>query len=58
MEGLTTLLGNMGDVFEAITGYFTDILELFVTEPLLLLMLGFLFVGAVIGLVMRVIHRT
>lgn len=55
---MTELLTKMGAVFTAITGYFTDILELFVTEPLLLLMLGFLFVGAVIGLVMRVIHRT
>lgn len=58
MDALTALLGNMGDVFTAITGYFTNILGLFVSEPLLLLMLGFLFVGAVIGLVMRVIHRT
>ena len=54
---LVQLLEDEGEVFTDFTGRFTDILELFTTEPLLILLLGIMVVGAIIGLVMRVVNR-
>lgn len=45
---LTELLTNMGSIFTAVTGYFTDVFELFVETPLLLLTFGIGFVAVII----------
>lgn len=53
---LATFLTNVGSVVTAITGFFADVLELFSNEPILLLPLGIFVIGAVIGLVSRMIR--
>ena len=52
---ITTALSNVGEVVTAMVGYFGDILEMFVTEPVLLIGVAVFFVSAVIGLVMRLV---
>lgn len=47
---LTALLADMGSIFTAVTGYFTDVFDLFVSTPLLLLTFGVGFVAIVINM--------
>ena len=56
--GLPELISSMGDVFGFFIARFANVLTLFTSEPLLLLLLGIMIVGAVIGLTMRVVHRS
>ena len=55
---MAQLLLDMGEVFTFMIGKFSDVLALYTSEPLLLLLLGIMIVGAVIGLTMRVVHRS
>lgn len=54
---MTALLTDIGLVFTELVSYFTDVLTLYTTNNLLVLLLGIMVTGAVIGLVMRLIHR-
>jgi hypothetical protein len=47
---LAELLYDMGSIFESVTGYFTDVFEMFVSNPLLLLTFGVGFVAIVINM--------
>lgn len=57
MEGLTNFLASVSSVFTTIIGLVSDVFELFVTEPILIFLVGLMFTGAVIGFCMRVIRR-
>ena len=52
---LATFLTNIGSVVTTITGMFGNVLGLFCTEPILLIPTAIFIVGAVIGLVKRLI---
>jgi hypothetical protein len=54
---LTTLVGLLGDVFTFLLGQFGSIFALWLDNPVLVVSFGIMVTGAVIGLVMRVIHR-
>lgn len=54
---MSAFLVDLQEIATAIFGYFTNVLGYFVTEPVLALGIGIFFVGAVIGLVMRLFHR-
>ena len=54
---MAQLLLDLGEVVTYIIGEFTNILGLFTTEPLLMLLLGIMVMGTIIGLSMRVVHR-
>lgn len=47
---LTALLTVMGEIFVAVTGYFGDVIELFVSQPILLLTFGVGFVSIVVNM--------
>lgn len=51
------MLTDIGSIVTYLLGEFTNILALFVTEPILVLLLGLMVMGAIIGLTMRVVHR-
>ena len=57
MDGLTVLVTSVSSVFTTIIGLVSDVFELFVTEPILIFLVGLMFTGAVIGFCMRVIRR-
>ena len=52
---LATFLSNIGEVTTNVTGMFGDVLSLFCSEPILLIPTAIFIVGAVIGLVKRLI---
>lgn len=52
---LSTVLSGIGDVVTFLLGKFGDIIGLFTENPLLLLFVGIFVLGAIIGLVRRVI---
>ncbi len=52
---LATFLTNISSVMTTLTGMFGDVLALFATEPILLIPTGIFVIGAVIGLVKRLI---
>lgn len=54
---VTTLVTNIGLLVTDIVGYFGDILTMFTTEPILIMFFGIFFVGGVIGLTIRLLHR-
>ena len=56
-DGILQLIEDLGAIFTGITGFFSDVLGMFVSEPLLILMLGIMVTGAIIGLTMRLLHR-
>lgn len=56
-EALTTYIGELGEVFTFLAGKFGDILTLYTTSPVLMLVSGIMITGAVIGLVSRLINR-
>lgn len=45
---LTALLTDMGTIFTAVTGYFGEVIEMFVEQPILLLTFGVSFVAIVV----------
>ncbi|WP_313345701.1 hypothetical protein [Sedimentibacter sp.] len=45
---LTSLLADMGSIFTAVTGYFADVIGMFVSQPILLLTFGISFVAIVV----------
>lgn len=45
---LAQLLTDMGAVFTAVIGYFGDVIEMFVSQPILLLTFGISFASIVI----------
>lgn len=53
MVGLSDFISDVGSVITALVGYFSDILGLFTTEPVLAVIFGVFLTGAVIGLVTR-----
>lgn len=54
---MAQFLLDLGEIWTAVTGYFVDILGLFVSEPVLLITVGFFFIGGVIGLTMRLLRQ-
>lgn len=54
---LATLLTDMGSIFTATIGYFGDVLDLFVSNPLLLLTFGITFTSVVISMARGFIGR-
>lgn len=54
MVGLSAFLTDIGSVITMLIGEFTDILRLFLTEPVLAVIFGVFVTGAVIGLVTRI----
>jgi hypothetical protein len=55
--GFTTMIDTLGLVAVYIFSQFTNVLAMFVAEPVLALGIGIFLVGAIIGLVMRLFHR-
>jgi ABC-type microcin C transport system permease subunit YejE len=47
---LAQLLTDMGAVFTAVIGYFGDVIDMFVSQPILLLTFGITFASIVIGM--------
>lgn len=47
---MTALLTDMGSIFTAVTGYFGDVIEMFVEQPILLLTFGVSFVAVVVNM--------
>lgn len=45
---LTQLLAALGEIFTAVTGYFANVIEMFVEQPILLLTFGVSFVAIVV----------
>lgn len=45
---LAQLLLDMGEIFTAVIGYFGDVIDLFVSQPILLLTFGISFVAIVV----------
>lgn len=45
---LTALLVDMGSVFTAVIGYFGDVIDMFVSQPILLLTFGISFASIII----------
>lgn len=45
---LAELLTTLGDIFTAVIGYFGDVIDLFVSQPILLLTFGVSFVAIVV----------
>jgi hypothetical protein len=54
---MAQFLTDIGSVVTMLVGNFADILSLWVSNPILTVSFGIMITGAVIGLVMRVIHR-
>lgn len=52
---MTAALESIGTVVTFLLGKFASILDLFTTNPLLLIFVGIFVLGAIIGLVRRVI---
>ncbi len=47
---MTELLSAMGSIFTAVTGYFGQVIEMFVEQPILLLTFGVSFVAIVVNM--------
>ena len=58
METVTlgSMLTDFGTVFTSIVSYFTDVLDIMVSHPLLLLTLGVTFTSVIIALVKKFIY--
>lgn len=55
---MSTLLGDLGTVATNVIGMVADVCELIVAQPLLLLTVGFLFIGGVVGIFGRLLSRS
>lgn len=56
-EALTTYIGELSKIFTFLADKFGDILTLYTTSPVLMLVSGIMITGAVVGLVSRLINR-
>lgn len=54
---MSSLLTSLGEVGTAVLGVIPDICSTIVTEPLLLLTVGFLFIGGCVGVFGRFLSR-
>lgn len=54
---MATLLSSLGTVATSVLDYVGDIAEVIVAQPLLLLTVGFLFIGGCIGIFGRLLSR-
>lgn len=54
---MATLLGDLGTVATSVMTYVVDVCETIVAQPLLLLTVGFLFIGGVVGIFGRLLSR-
>jgi hypothetical protein len=57
MFGLTDFLADIALVVMEIMSYFGSILDMFVSNIILVVLFGIMVCGAAIGLTMRVVHR-
>ena len=55
---MASFLETIGTVVTFLIGQFGNILNLFTTNNVLILLLGIMVCGAIIGLAMRVLHRS
>lgn len=55
---MSTLLSSLGTVATSVLGFVADIAETIVAQPLLLLTVGFLFIGGCIGIFGRMLSRS
>lgn len=54
---MTTLLTDLGTVGTKVLSTVADVVEVIVDNPLLLLTVGFLFIGGVVGIFGRLLSR-
>lgn len=54
---MATLLADLGVVATNVLDFVVDVCEMIVAQPLLLLTVGFLFIGGVIGIFGRLLSR-
>lgn len=54
---MASLLGDLGTVATQVMSFVVDICETIVAQPLLLLTVGFLFVGGCVGIFGRLLSR-
>lgn len=54
---MATLLADLGTVGTKVLGYVADVCTTIVDQPLLLLTVGFLFVGGCVGIFGRLLSR-
>lgn len=54
---MATLLADLGTVATNVLTFVADVCEVIVAQPLLLLTVGFLFIGGVIGIFGRLLSR-
>ena len=54
---VTSVLASIGEIFAELLSHFSTVLELVVTEPVLMIMFGIMVTGAIIGLSFRVMRR-
>ena len=55
---MTAFLVTLGEVVTALVGMFSEVLVLFTTSTILQLGIGLMICGAVVGLAMRLLHRS
>lgn len=55
--GMSALLGELGTVATSVLTFVGDVCSTIVAEPLLLLTVGFLFIGGVVGIFGRLLSR-
>ncbi len=54
---MSGLLTSLGEVFTAVIGHIATVCTTIVGQPLLLLTVGFLFIGGIIGIFGRLLSR-
>lgn len=54
---MASLLGDLGTVATQVMSFVVDICETIVAQPLLLLTVGFLFIGGCVGIFGRLLSR-
>lgn len=54
---MATLLTSLGEVATSVLGYVANVCTTIVGQPLLLLTVGFLFIGGVVGILGRLLSR-
>ena len=57
-SAMTSLLTDLGTVGTSVLDTVSDVAGVFVAQPLLLLTVGFLFIGGVIGIFGRLLSRS
>lgn len=54
---MSTLLSSIAEIVTAIMGWVVDVCDVIVSQPLLLLTVGFLMIGGAIGIFGRLLSR-